>query len=210
MAVGGRVEDDALVEVAATGLPAGKLEGVLHHPPDAVQPAALHIVARPGDDLPDGVEVRHVGPGGCSGERGTSGVGKQVQYARLPEPCGGVFLHERRGLAIYKIPVRRLLGEHPDMLERREAEPKRKIEAGNAVGVRASFITDSPLVLHLLQAVPGAAVLLARPGEPGAGGEAHVGEPGPLGLRERRLPQRLRLRALQHILSEPLELKPLA
>ena len=33
---GGRIEDDAVVGVAAFGLATGELEGVLDHPPDAV------------------------------------------------------------------------------------------------------------------------------------------------------------------------------
>ena len=76
MSVGRRIEDYALVGVASFDFPAGKLQGVLHNPADAVQAAAFHIFARPVDNLPHRIQMRDIGSGAFCGYGRGSGVGK--------------------------------------------------------------------------------------------------------------------------------------
>ena len=95
MAVGRRIEDDAVVAVAAARLAPGEFHGVLHHPADTVQAAVLHVAAGPGDDLPDGVQVGHVSAGRLGGKRRRAGVGEEVEHAGR-----AAFRRERAGLPV--------------------------------------------------------------------------------------------------------------
>ena len=69
---------------------------------------------------------------------------------------------------IDKVPVGSLLREHSHMLETRESETQ-------AEGI----VSYPPLVVHLAKALPGAAVLLARLAEAGAGLEPSVSQTVP-------------------------------
>ena len=97
------IEDDAVVGVAAFGLATGELEGVLDHPPDAVQAAAFHVLACPVDDLTDGVAVDDVRPRLAARRAGAARVCEEVEE---PLPCAEVGRDE--------FPVVRLLGEEAD------------------------------------------------------------------------------------------------
>jgi hypothetical protein len=94
------------------------------------------------------------------------------------------------------------------VLEGGEAEAQGDVQVGRGVrlGVLLSVVGDAPLVLHLAEAVPGAAVLLAGLAEACAGAEDHVAEALPLAFGEGRRPQGLGFRAAEHILSEALQL----
>ena len=117
-APGGGVEDDAVVGVASLGLATGELEGVLDHPPDAVQAAAFHVLTCPVDDLTDGVAVDHVRPDLPCGEAGAARVRKQVE-----EPL--TFAEVGRD----EFPVVRLLGEEADVLELGHLQLKGQIQS---------------------------------------------------------------------------------
>ena len=75
-AVGGRVENKALVLAAALHFAAHVLHGVFHEPAHAVELAGLHVVAGPEVHLLHRVEVRYVGSGGAGGQGSSPGVGK--------------------------------------------------------------------------------------------------------------------------------------
>ena len=95
-----------MIGVAAFGFASGKFEGVFDHPPDAVEAAALHVFARPVDDLPNGVAVDDVRSDLAGGEAGAACVREQVE-----EPVA--FAEVGRD----EFPVVGLLWEEADVLE---------------------------------------------------------------------------------------------
>ena len=122
VSVGRRIQDNAVVLVAALGLPFGKLKGIFHHPANPVQAAALHVLAGPGDYLTHGVQVGDIGPGTLGGERCRTRVSKQVQDFGSRQAVGFVDAGKARCLCIDKLPVGGLLREHTHVLEGREAQ----------------------------------------------------------------------------------------
>ena len=185
----------------------GELEGVFHHPTDAVQAAALHVFAGPGDHLADRVKVRHVSPGGLCGQRSGARVGEQVQHLGNGQAVGLVDAAEAGCFPVDEFPVRGLFGEYPDMLESGQPQPEAQVQVrkGAAIGIGGSAIEHPPLVIHLFDLVPCAAVLLAGFAESGARFEIHMCKFPPLGFGQRRVPKGLGLRTAQHIFAEPLQ-----
>ena len=123
MPVSGRIHDNPLIDIASLGFPPGKFQGILDDPADPVEPAGFHVAAGPGDDLPDGVQMGHVGSGGLGGQGGGARVGEQVQHLRGRPAFRLGLLHEFAGILVDVFPVGGLLREDSDVLEGRQAEP---------------------------------------------------------------------------------------
>ena len=85
------------------------------------------------------------------------------------------------------------------MLERGHAEPQLHLQA-----LRAAVV-QIPLLVHLPELSPGAAVLLPGPSEARSGHEFGVGAPLPFTFGQALVPERLRLRACKHVAAEALE-----
>ena len=107
--------------------------------------------------------MSYVRSGAFGGYGRGSGVGEEIQDFRGGEAVGLMDTHQAGGLAENIVPVVRLFGEDSDVFEGGQPEAQGDVEVAGGVGlgVRLAVIGDLPLVLHLLETVPGAAVLLA-------------------------------------------------
>ena len=87
------------------------------------------------------------------------------------------------------------------MLESGQAKTEGDVEVagGMGLGVRFPVVGNLPLVFHLFQAVPCAAVFLAGFAETRAGDKVDVGAAGPFLLTHRRFPESLWLGAAENI-----------
>ena len=148
-----------------------------------------------------------VGARGLRGQRGGARVGEQVQHLGGAHPVCLADAAQPQRLLVDELPVGRLFGEHAHVLEGSEAEAQGDVQVRGRVCLRVllSVVGDAPLVIHLAEFLPGAAVLLAGLAEAGAGTEHHVALSPPFALGERRRPQGLRLRTPEHVLAEALQ-----
>lgn len=200
--VGRRVEDDAGIAVAAAHLALHEFQRILHDPAHPVQPAPLHVLARPGHHLPHRIHVRHLGPGRPGRERRAARIGEQVQHLRhafrpLAAPRGRTAAGQLPAAVVDEIPVGGLLGKNPDVLERRQRQPHP--EAHPPAG-----ILHCPAVGHTGRKAPLAALLAAS-----VASERSVGPP-PLRLRQRPPPDGLRLRTARDEAAETLQFLEIA
>ena len=208
MAVCRRIEDNAVVDMAAPGLALREFHGVFHHPADVLHARGVHVLPGPGDHLAHRVEMGHVGTGRPCSQRRSACVCEQIQHPRRPGgcrfkaaspqiPCG-----RNRQLSGYPgvnvFPVRSLLGEDPHVLESGEPQPHAQPEP-------FAGILHEPLVRHLPKPLPGAAVFLSGLAEPGAGLETHRGYPVPFGLAHGGRPQGLGFGANHSVFAETLQ-----
>ena len=115
--------------------------------------------------------------------------------------------HKSGGLAENVVPVVRLFGEDSDVFEGGQAEAEGDVEVAGGVGlgVRLAVVGDLPLVLHLLETVPGAAVLLADFAETRPWDEVDVGAASPFAIAQGRLPESLGFGTAQYILAVAFE-----
>ena len=152
--------------------------------------------------------MRDVGARGLGGQRGGAGVREQIQHLGRAHPVRLADAPQAPGLPVDELPVGGLLGKNAHVLEGGEAEAQGDVQVRGRVRlrVRGAVVGDSPLVVHLADFLPGAAVLLAGLAEAGARPEHHVALALPFALRERRRPQGLRLRTPEHVLAEALQL----
>ena len=74
-----------------------------------------------------------------------------------------------------------------------------EVAGGMSFGIRFSVVGNLPLVFHLFQAVPCAAVFLAGFAETRAGNKVDMGAAGPFLLAHRWLPESLGLRTTENI-----------
>ena len=141
-------------------------------------------------------------------QRGGAGVREQVQHLGRAHPVRLADASQAQGFPVDELPVGRLLREHAHVLEGGETEAQGDVQVRGRMGLRVlrAVVGDAPLVVHLADLLPGAAVLLAGLAEAGAGAEDHVALALPLALGERRGPQGLRLRAPEHVLAEAFQL----
>ena len=205
MAIGRRIEDDALVGIAPFRFAARELQGVFNDPADPVEPAGFHVAPCPGDDLADRIQVGDVGSGGLGGQGSGARVGEQVEDFRCgPAFCAGR-LRQCFRIPEDVLPVRSLLRKDADVLERGQAEPQAEIQTR-----LESLVADVPLVFHLPGARPGTAVLLAGLPETGTRGEAGVDQAVPLLVGQGLVPQGLRFRPCHDIAAETLQFLKIA
>ena len=129
--------------------------------------------------------MRHLGSGRPRGQRGSAGIGEQVQYPR-PSP-------DAPHLPVYIIPIFGLFGKNSHMFERREPEPHPQPH-------RFAAIFDEPLSRHPRFAHPLAAIFAAP-----VLAEHGVGALPPFGIAQRTVPQRLRLRPGHYVTAETLQ-----
>ena len=211
--VGGGIQDDAVVEVAAAFLALHEFHRILHNPTDAVQAAGFHIPTCPGDDLLDAVEMGDVRTGRLCRKRCAPGVCEEVQDFRT------VAIRYPLHLPVDKLPVRGLFRENAHVLEGGQAQTQAELRAVAIGSPGFSAIADIPLVIRLLMTLPGTAVL-DRPGTGslpalsgiaagalGAGQfEGKIREPPPFRFRHTSVPQRFRLGTDGYDRTEPLQL----
>ena len=133
-----RIQDYAIVEMAALDFAAHELHGVLHDPAYSVHAAVLHILPRPGDHLPDRIQMGDVGSGRLGRKRSPSGIGEEVQHLGI--------LHTA-GPGRNPLPIGGLLREYAHMLECGKSQAHTKFEA-------FARIAHLPLVGHSLQLLP--------------------------------------------------------
>ena len=77
-----------------------EFQRILDDPPDAVQSAQLHVLARPGDHLLHRIDMRRIRPCGTCRETRPARIGKEVQHARrdaTPRAGGRVPVPARSG-----------------------------------------------------------------------------------------------------------------
>jgi len=114
VSVGRRIQDQPLVCVSPAYFPFYKPEGIFQDPADPVHAAQFHVFPAPGDHLPHRIQMDHFGPG-CTGcQRCCPCIGKQVKH--LGYRLRGLltdFLHP----VVYIIPIGRLFGKNPHVLE---------------------------------------------------------------------------------------------
>ena len=155
--------------------------------------ARLHVLARPRNDLLHRIDMRRLGPRGTRRKRRAARIGEEVQHARR-EAVGP----QRRAAVADEVPVRSLLGEKTDVLERGEAETHPKHRAAAVVAYR-------PALRHPGPQAPLPALLAA-----GVAQKRSVGHAPPLLLGQAPPPDRLRLRTARYIRPEAFELLEIA
>ena len=132
-----RIEDDAVVAVAAPALALDEFHRVLADPADLqrLEPAQRLVLARPADRLLRGVDMGHLGAGPGRHQRGDAGIAEQVEHL---QPAA-----RRRAIRVLEpLPVGRLLGKHADMAEIGEAAEEGDAVPGHRPGL-AERLLDS-------------------------------------------------------------------
>ncbi len=142
-----------------------------------------------------------VGSGRLGGERGRAGVCEEVQHLGARPPFGLRLPYEPARMFVYVLPVGRLLGKYAYMLERSESQTQPEVET-----YLCTAVADIPLIVHLLQTLPGAAVFLSGLAETGARREARMHEPGPFGFAHGLVPECLRLGTRHDVTAVALQL----
>src|SRR5688572_2669127 len=113
-----RIEQDPRVAQAAPNCAAREDQRVLQHPAQAVlaELRELGVLARPRERQARGVDVRDLGARAAREQARDAGVPEQVEDLRA--------VAGRAQPRLHPAPVRGLLGEDPDVLERRRASPE--------------------------------------------------------------------------------------
>ena len=184
--------------------------------------------------------MRHIGPSGTGGKRGAARIGEQIQHARrrsgrIVHPgrrhgrrhgpgsaalrrtgsagrrrpavctaCTGQGIGSQSSASqgpaavVDEIPVGRLFGKNPHVFERREPQPHAQLHPVMTVRHR-------PARRHLRLHAPLAAFVVTRVAH-----ERRIGPAAPLLLGEAAPPDRLRLGAPRHKVSEALEFLEIA
>ena len=213
VAVCGGIEDYAVVDMAAPGLALREFHGVFHHPADVLQTGGVHVLPGPVHHLAHRVQMGDVCAGSPCGQRRPAGVREQIQHFGGADSSGfkavsPQILCSRKPLlpgyaGIDVLPVRSLFREDAHVLESGEPQPHAQPEA-------LAWILHEPLVGHLPEPFPGAAVFLAGLAESGSGLETHRGYPLPVSLAHGGCPEGLGLRAYHCVFAETLQFETVA